>query len=200
MKNKVQKFGKFLSEMVMPNIGALIAFGFLAAMIMGPLAGFCIKKFDQLMDGHMPVGFEMLINNFSAGIIGMLLAILGYVVVGPVMSGILTVLAAGVNILVSHSLLPLVTIFIEPAKVLFLNNAINHGIFTPLATAQAAEAGKSIMYMLEPNPGPGLGVLLAYMFFCKDKKTKQSAPGAVIIHVLGGIRSSEIWQLFSGLT
>ena len=124
--------------MVMPNIGALIAFGFLAAMIMGPLAGFCIKKFDQLMDGHMPVGFEMLINNFSAGIIGMLLAILGYVVVGPVMSGILTVLAAGVNILVSHSLLPLVTIFIEPAKVLFLNNAINHGIFTPMATAPAA--------------------------------------------------------------
>ena len=253
MKNKVQKFGKFLSGMVMPNIGALIAFGFLAAlfidtgwipneklnsmvspmltylipiliastggkmvggdrgrvvgaiavigaimsdtsitmlmaaMIMGPLAGFCIKKFDQLMDGHMPAGFEMLINNFSAGIIGMLLAILGYAIVGPVMSGILTVLAAGVNILVSHSLLPLVAIFIEPAKVLFLNNAINHGIFTPLATAQAAEAGKSIMYMLEPNPGPGLGVLLAYMFFCKDKKTKQSAPGAVIIHVLGGI-------------
>lgn len=253
MKNKVQKFGKFLSGMVMPNIGALIAFGFLAAlfidtgwipneklnsmvspmltylipiliastggkmvggdrgrvvgaiavigaimsdtsitmlmaaMIMGPLAGFCIKKFDQLMDGHMPAGFEMLINNFSAGIIGMLLAILGYAIVGPVMSGILTVLAAGVNILLSHSLLPLVAIFIEPAKVLFLNNAINHGIFTPLATAQAAEAGKSIMYMLEPNPGPGLGVLLAYMFFCKDKKTKQSAPGAVIIHVLGGI-------------
>ena len=253
MKNKVQKFGKFLSGMVMPNIGALIAFGFLAAlfidtgwipneklnsmvspmltylipiliastggkmvggdrgrvvgaiavigaimsdtsitmlmaaMIMGPLAGFCIKKFDQLMDGHMPAGFEMLINNFSAGIIGMLLAILGYAVVGPVMSGILAVLAASVNILVSHSLLPLVAIFIEPAKVLFLNNAINHGIFTPLATAQAAEAGKSIMYMLEPNPGPGLGVLLAYMFFCKDKKTKQSAPGAVIIHVLGGI-------------
>ena len=253
MKNKVQKFGKFLSGMVMPNIGALIAFGFLAAlfidtgwipneklnsmvspmltylipiliastggkmvggdrgrvvgaiavigaimsdtsitmlmaaMVMGPLAGFCIKKFDQLMDGHMPAGFEMLINNFSAGIIGMLLAIVGYVVVGPVMSGILAVLAAGVNILVSHSLLPLVAIFIEPAKVLFLNNAINHGIFTPLATAQAAEVGKSIMYMLEPNPGPGLGVLLAYMFFCKDKKTKQSAPGAVIIHVLGGI-------------
>ena len=253
MKNKVQKFGKFLSGMVMPNIGALIAFGFLAAlfidtgwipneklnsmvspmltylipiliastggkmvggdrgrvvgaiavigaimsdtsitmlmaaMVMGPLAGFCIKKFDQLMDGHMPAGFEMLINNFSAGIIGMLLAILGYVVVGPVMSGILAVLAAGVNILVSHSLLPLVAIFIEPAKVLFLNNAINHGIFTPLATAQAAEVGKTIMYMLEPNPGPGLGVLLAYMFFCKDKKTKQSAPSAVIIHVLGGI-------------
>ena len=253
MKNKVQQFGKFLSGMVMPNIGALIAFGFLAAlfidtgwipneklnsmvspmltylipiliastggkmvggdrgrvvgaiavigaimsdtsitmlmaaMVIGPLGGFCIKKFDEAMDGHMPAGFEMLINNFSAGIIGMLLAILGYTVVGPVMSAILVVLAAGVNILVVHGLLPLVAIFIEPAKVLFLNNAINHGIFTPLATAQAAETGKSIMYMLEPNPGPGLGVLLAYMFFCKDMKTKQSAPGAIIIHVLGGI-------------
>lgn len=253
MKSSVQKFGKFLSAMVMPNIGALIAFGFLAAlfidtgwmpnegfnsmvgpmltylipvliastggrmiggdrgrvvgaiavigaimsntsitmlmaaMVIGPLAGFCIKKFDEAMDGHMPAGFEMLINNFSAGIIGMLLAMLGYVVIGPVMSGILSVLSAGVNALVQNELLPLVAIFIEPAKVLFLNNAINHGIFTPIATAQAAEAGKSIMYMLEPNPGPGLGVLLAYMFFCKDKATKDSAPGAVIIHLLGGI-------------
>ncbi len=97
------------------------------------------------------------------------------------------VMSAGVNTLVEHELLPLVAVFIEPAKVLFLNNAINHGIFTPIATAQAAEAGKSIMYMLEPNPGPGLGVLLAYMFFCKDKATKDSAPGAVIIHLLGGI-------------
>lgn len=253
MKNNVQRFGKFLSAMVMPNIGALIAFGFLAAlfidtgwipnkgfnsmvspmltylipvliastggkmiggdrgrvvgaiavigaimsnteitmlmaaMVMGPLAGFCIKKFDDAMDGHMPAGFEMLINNFSAGIIGMILAMLGYVLIGPIMSAILAVLSAGVNILVQNGLLPLVSIFIEPAKVLFLNNAINHGIFTPLATEQAAEFGKSIMYMLEPNPGPGLGVLLAYMFFCKDKVTKDSAPGAVIIHLLGGI-------------
>lgn len=253
MKNKVQRFGKFLSGMVMPNIGALIAFGFfaalfidtgwipnkdfssmvgpmltylipiliastggrmiggdrgrvvgaiavigpimsnteitmlMAAMVMGPLAGFCIKKFDEAMDGHMPAGFEMLINNFSAGIIGMILAMLGYVVIGPVMSGILAVLSAGVNVLVSHSMLPLVSIFIEPAKVLFLNNAINHGVFTPIATAQATETGKSIMYMLEANPGPGLGVLLAYMLFCKDKVTKDSAPGAVIIHLFGGI-------------
>ncbi|MEH2951724.1 PTS mannitol transporter subunit IICBA [Candidatus Merdisoma sp. JLR.KK011] len=253
MKNKVQRFGKFLSAMVMPNIGALIAFGFLAAlfidtgwipnkgfnsmvgpmltylipiliastggrmiggdrgrvvaaiavigailsnteitmlmaaMVMGPLSGLCVKKFDQLMEGRMPAGFEMLINNFSAGILGMLLAMLGYILIGPIMSGILAVLAAGVTFLVEHSLLPLAAVFIEPAKVLFLNNAINHGVFTPIATIQAADAGKSIMYMLEANPGPGLGVLLAYMFFCKDKTTKDSAPGAVIIHLLGGI-------------
>ena len=245
LKSRVQKFGKFLSAMVMPNIGALIAFGFLAAlfidtgwipnegfnsmvgpmltylipiliastggrvvgaiavigaimsntsitmlmaaMVMGPLAGFCVKKFDEAMDGRMPAGFEMLINNFSAGILGMLLAMAGYIVIGPAMSAILQVMSGGVNALVENELLPLVAVFIEPAKVLFLNNAINHGIFTPLATAQAAETGKSIMYMLEPNPGPGLGVLLAYMFFCKDKATKDSAPGAVIIHLLGGI-------------
>ena len=253
MKNRVQRFGKFLSAMIMPNIGALIAFGFLAAffngsgwiphegfatifsailvylipiliastggkliggergsivaaiavvgaimsdpdttmlmaaMIIGPLSGFCIKKFDKIMEGHMPAGFEMLINNFSVGIMGMLLAMLSYLIIGPFMNLILTILTAGVNVLVEHHMLPLIAVFIEPAKVLFLNNAINHGIFTPIATAQAAEAGKSIMYMLEANPGPGLGVLLAYMFFCEDQKTKQSAPGAVIIHLLGGI-------------
>ena len=121
------------------------------------------------------------------GILGMLLAILGYYVIGPFMTAILTMLTAGVDFLVAHSLLPLVSVFIEPAKVLFLNNAINHGIFSPIGASQAAETGRSIMYMLEANPGPGLGVLLAYCFFCKDDTTRQSAPGAVIIHLLGGI-------------
>lgn len=121
------------------------------------------------------------------GILGMLLAILGYYVIGPFMTAILTMLTAGVDFLVAHSLLPLVSVFIEPAKVLFLNNAINHGIFSPIGASQAAETGRSIMYMLDANPGPGLGILLAYCFFCKDDTTRQSAPGAVIIHLLGGI-------------
>ena len=139
------------------------------------------------MDGHMPAGFEMLINNFSVGIFGMIMAIIGYYAIGPIMSGILTVLSAGVTFLINHSLLPLVSVFLEPAKVLFLNNAINHGVFTPIGAEQVAEAGKSIMYMLETNPGPGLGVLLAYWFFSKDRTTKDSAPGAIIIHLFGGI-------------
>ncbi|MDO4617234.1 MAG: PTS mannitol transporter subunit IICBA [Lachnospiraceae bacterium] len=253
MKNGIQRFGKFLSAMVMPNIGAFIAWGFITAlfiasgwipnerlatlvspmlnyllplligytggklvggdrgavtgaiavvgvivgapdypmlmgaMVMGPLGGFVIKKFDQAMDGHMPAGFEMLINNFSVGIIGLILVIIGYYLIGPFMAAVLAVLTAGVNVLVNNNLLPFSAIFIEPAKVLFLNNAINHGIFTPIASVQAQEAGKSIMYMLETNPGPGLGVLLAYWAFSKDKATKSSAPGAVIIHFLGGI-------------
>ncbi len=135
----------------------------------------------------MPAGFEMLINNFSVGIFGMIMAIIGYYIIGPIMGVILSILTAGVEFLMSMSLLPLVAIFIEPAKVLFLNNAINHGIFTPIGTTQALETGKSIMYMLEANPGPGLGVLLAYWMFSKDKMTKDSAPGAIIIHFFGGI-------------
>lgn len=252
MKQALQRFGKFLSAMVMPNIGAFIAWGFItalfipdgwipneglasihpfmlnyllpaliaytggkmvggdrggvmgaiavmgcvagssqpmlmAAMVMGPLSGWLIKKFDQAMEGRMPAGFEMLINNFSIGIFGMVLAIIGYVGIGPLMEIITKGLTVGVDFLVDHALLPLAAILVEPAKVLFLNNAINHGVFTPIGLDQAAEAGKSIMYMIETNPGPGLGVLVAYWLCSKNKNTRDSAPGAIIIHFLGGI-------------
>ena len=110
----------------------------------------------------MPAGFEMLINNFSVGIFGMILAIIGYFAIGPFMSFLLTILASGVDVLVNAKLLPAIAVFLEPAKVLFLNNAINHGIFTPLGAQEVQDAGQSIMYMLETNPGPGLGVLIAY--------------------------------------
>lgn len=128
----------------------------------------------------------MLVNNFSAGIIGMLLAILAFLAIGPLVEGLSHILAAGVNIMVQNNLLPLTSIFVEPAKILFLNNAINHGIFSPLGIQQASEAGKSIFFLIEANPGPGMGVLVAYMFFGRGN-AKQSASGAAIIHFLGGI-------------
>jgi PTS system mannitol-specific IIC component len=159
----------------------------MGAMIVGPLSGWCIKKWDEWAKDHTPAGFEMLVDNFSAGIIGLLLALFSNVAIGPLMSAILIVLTAGTQVLMDHMLIPLLAIFIEPAKVLFLNNAINHGIFTPIGTTQVSEAGKSIMFMLEADPGPGLGVLLAYCFFSKDESARQSAPGAVIIHFFGGI-------------
>ena len=252
MKERIQSFGRFLSGMVMPNIGAFIAWGlltalfidsgwlpnaqlssivgpmltyvlpiliayqggkmvggnrgavmgaivaigvicgteytmFMGAMVAGPLGGWVIKKFDEAVEGKIPSGFEMLVNNFSVGILGLGLAIIGYYVIGPFMGGVLAVLNAGVQVLVSNNVLPLVSVFVEPAKVLFLNNAINHGIFTPLGAEEVATAGKSIFYMIETNPGAGTGVLLAYMLFAKDKVTKDSAPGALIIHLLGGI-------------
>ncbi|MCE9967303.1 PTS mannitol transporter subunit IICBA, partial [Lelliottia amnigena] len=130
--------------------------------------------------------FEMLVNNFSAGIIGMILAILAFLGIGPAVEVLSKVLAAGVNFMVVHDMLPLASIFVEPAKILFLNNAINHGIFSPLGIQQSHELGKSIFFLIEANPGPGMGVLLAYMFFGRGS-AKQSAGGAAIIHFLGGI-------------
>ena len=250
-KVKIQNFGRFLSNMVMPNIGAFIAWGFITAlfiptgwlpnetlaklvgpmityllplligytggklmggerggvvgaittmgvivgtdipmfmgaMMVGPLGGWAIKRFDKAMDGRVKSGFEMLVNNFSAGLIGMLLAILAFFVIGPFVKVLSGVLAGGVGFLVENHMLPLTSIFVEPAKILFLNNAINHGIFSPLGIQQATEHGSSIFFLIEANPGPGMGVLLAYMVFGRGA-AKQSAAGASIIHFFGGI-------------
>ncbi|WP_078408385.1 PTS mannitol-specific transporter subunit IIBC [Priestia abyssalis] len=251
VKVKIQRFGSYLSGMIMPNIGAFIAWGiitalfiptgwlpnedlaklvgpmityllpiligftggrivydlrggvvgatatmgvivgsdipmFLGAMIMGPLGGWAIKKFDKAIDGKVKSGFEMLVNNFSAGIIAGILTLLAYKGIGPVVLTLNKTLAAGVQAIVDANLLPLASVFIEPAKVLFLNNAINHGILSPIGIEQATNVGKSILFLLESNPGPGLGILLAYILFGKGM-AKQSASGAAIIHFLGGI-------------
>ncbi|MBE3578417.1 MAG: PTS mannitol transporter subunit IICB [Caldanaerobacter subterraneus] len=159
---------------------------FIGAMIMGPLGGYVIKKFDEAVEGKVPAGFEMLVNNFSAGILGGILAILAFLFVEPVMNAISLGLGAAAQWVTDKGLLPLIALFIEPGKVLFLNNAINHGILAPLGVAQVKEFGKSIFFLLETNPGPGLGVLLAYWLFGKGD-AKQSAPGAIIIQFFGGI-------------
>jgi mannitol PTS system EIICBA or EIICB component len=248
---RIQRFGSYLSGMIMPNIGAFIAWGiitalfiptgwlpnedlaqlvgpmityllplligytggkmiydgrggvvgatatmgvivgtdipmFLGAMIMGPLAGYLIKKVDEVIQPKVRQGFEMLVNNFSAGILAGILTLIAFWTIGPVVEGLNNVLAAGVEAIVNAGLLPLANIFIEPAKVLFLNNAINHGILSPLGAKEAADAGKSILFLLESNPGPGLGILLAFMVFGKGT-ARQTSPGAAIIHFFGGI-------------
>jgi PTS system mannitol-specific IIC component len=159
---------------------------FLGAMIMGPLGGWLIKQFDQAAMHRVPTGFEMLVSTFSAGILGAILAILAYLVIGPPVSVISSAAGDAVDFLVDNTLLPLTSIIVEPAKVLFLNNAINHGVLAPLGVAEAAEEGKSILFMIETNPGPGLGLLLAYWLF-GPRSLRPSAPGAIIIHFLGGI-------------
>lgn len=159
---------------------------FLGAMIMGPLGGWSIKKIDDLLEDHIPIGFEMLINNFSAGILAVILILIANVVVGPIVEAFANVLGAGVGFLVERNLIALAAIFIEPAKVLFLNNAINHGVLTPLGIQDVTEQGYSLMFLLETNPGPGLGLLIAYWVAGKGL-LKQSAPGAAIIHFFGGI-------------
>lgn len=262
LRVRVQKFGTFLSSMIMPNIGAIVGWGlitaffipvgwipnekiativgpgifyllpiliaytggkivhgvrggvvgalgvmgvilatqdelfigpdgnaapmFLGAMIMGPVTALVMKWFDGLWSGKIRPGFEMLVDNFSAGIVGAAMSILGMFLLAPVLRWVTTLLGNLVETLVDNGLLPLTSILIEPAKVLFLNNAINHGVLTPLGLQQVQEDGKSVLFLLEANPGPGLGLLLAYMFLGKGL-ARASAPGAAIIHFFGGI-------------
>jgi PTS system mannitol-specific IIC component len=159
---------------------------FLGAMIIGPLAAYLLKLLDGAIAGRVRAGFEMLVDNFSAGILGVIMAILGLLAIGPIVQTLADAAGSGVDVLVDNGLLPLVSIIVEPAKVLFLNNAINHGVLGPLGIAQALETGKSILFMIETNPGPGLGILLAYWFF-GPRALRPSAPGAIIIHFFGGI-------------
>jgi len=159
---------------------------FLGAMIIGPLAAYLIKLVDRSVEDRVPSGFEMLIDNFSAGIVGGAMAVLGLYGIGPIVRWMTEAAGNGVDFLVENNLLPLVSIVVEPAKVLFLNNAINHGVLSPLAVAEAKETGLSILFMIETNPGPGLGILLAYLFF-GPMALRPTAPGAIIIHFLGGI-------------
>src|SRR6266566_1590717 len=251
MQERVQRFGGNLAAMVIPNIGAFIAWGlitaffiptgwtpnetlaklvgpmityllplligytggklvyghrggvvgavvtagiivgssvpmFLGEMIVGPLGGFLIKMFDRATQDRIPSGFEMLTNNFSAGILGAILAVLGLVVVGPVLDTFSNALGNFVHALINAGLLPVADIPIEVGKVLFLNNAINHGVLAPLGVIDAAKNGRAIHFLLETNPGPGLGLLLAFAAFGKGA-AKLSAPGAIIIHFFGGI-------------
>lgn len=250
-KIKIQKFGRFLAGMVIPNISAFIAFGlitslfiktgwypneklallvlplvqtllplligytggklvsgergaivgvlatlglvvgakipmFMGAMVMGPLGGYLIKKFDAQIEGKVKSGFEMIVNNFSAGIIGGILMIFSFLVIGPIVQNVNIIISSIMQQFIKANLLPLSAILIEPAKVLFLNNAIDHGILGPLGIQQTVTQGKSILFLLVTNPGPGLGLLLAYWVYSKGT-IRDSIPGAIIIHFLGGI-------------
>ena len=251
LKTGLQNLGRSLSDMVMPNIGAFIAWGFImalfipngwmpneklaqlgdpmmkyllplligytagsmvqgvrggvtgaiatagvivgsdipmfiGAMIMGPLGGWCIKKFDSWTKGKVGEAFVVLVDNFSVGIIGFALALIAFLLIGGIVVWLTTILKVAVEWLIAKKLLPLVSVLMEPAKVMFLNNAINHGIFDVLGVEQVREMGSSIIFLIETNPGPGFGVLLACSVF-GDKMEKQSAPGAAVIHFLGGI-------------
>jgi mannitol PTS system EIICBA or EIICB component len=247
----VQKFGTFLSGMIMPNIAAFIAWGlitalfipkgwlpneqfaalvdptikfllpiligytggrmvhgqrgavvgavatigvivgsdvpmFLGAMIMGPLAAYVLKVIDGYIQERTKAGFEMLVDNFSAGIVGAAAAVLGAWGVAPIVRNVTNAAGDGVEWLINNHLLPFVSVVVEPAKVLFLNNAINHGVFGPLGVAEAARDGKSILFMIETNPGPGLGILLAYLLF-GPKSLRPTVPASILIQFFGGI-------------
>lgn len=170
-------------------IGAIAGSTYLAilgAMICGPIAGWCLKKWDEFLRPHIQQGFEMITNNLSVGIMGIFLTLATFYLLDPLVNVFNNVIASGVNFLIARDLLPLANVLIEPAKVLFLNNALNHGIFTPMGAAQVAHGGRSILFLLETNPGPGLGILAAFAMFGHGA-AKKSAPGAMLIEAIGGI-------------
>lgn len=248
---KIRKFGGYMSNMVMPNLGAFVGWGIIAAlfiptgwmpnenfnqlvspmlrfmlpmligytagynvygvrggvmglfssmgviigsdvpmfsgaMIMGPLGAWLIKKFDKNIGSKVKTGFEMFVNNLSLGIIGMILNLVGFVVIGPVFNAVVLFFSTGINWLLERKLLPLVAIFMCPGQVLFLNNAINHGILSPIGYQQAAELGKSIVFTIDSNCGPLLGTLCSIAIFGKGK-AKKSAPLAMFIAGIAGI-------------
>ncbi|NUR93491.1 MAG: PTS mannitol transporter subunit IICB [Nonomuraea sp.] len=251
VKAAIQRVGGYLAGMIMPNIGAFIAFGlitalfiptgwlpnpefaklvspiittllpiligytggrmvhgqrgavvgavatvglvvgatipmFLGAMLIGPLAAYVLKLVDGFTQDRTKAGFEMLVDNFTAGIVGGAMALLSFWGIGPIVKVITDVAGNAVEWLVHNNVLPAASVLIEPAKVLFLNNAVNHGVLGPLGVAEAARTGKSILFMLESNPGPGLGLLLAYLLF-GPMAMRPTTPAAINIHFLGGI-------------
>ena len=159
---------------------------FLGAMIVGPLGGLAIRTVDRQLESKIKAGFEMLVNNITAGVVGAACTVVAFFLVGPLIEALAGFLTSAVSFLIDNGLLPLTSIFVEPAKVVFLNNAINHGIFTPLGVQQSVETGHSAFFLIEANPGPGLGVLLAYMLLGRSDERKSGA-GATIIHFFGGI-------------
>jgi PTS system mannitol-specific IIC component len=184
----VATMGVIISPFALGLVDSAMGVGvsFLGAMIIGPVTALVLKYVDRLFSGRLKAGFEMLVDNFSAGIIGAIFAVVGIYVLGPIVTWITDALGVAVGALVSTGLLPLVSIVIEPAKVLFLNNALNHGVLTPIGAEQAAETGKSIMFMLESNPGPGLGILTAMLLF-GPIAVRPTVPAAMVVHFLGGI-------------
>jgi PTS system mannitol-specific IIC component len=171
------------------TMGVIVGSGipmFLGAMIVGPLTAYAMKYVDKIWAGKIAPGFEMLVDNFSAGILAFAVAIGAFFGIAPVVTGISNALETGVDFLIAHGLLPLASILIEPGKILFLNNAINHGVLTPLGIEQASKTGKSVLFLLEANPGPGVGILIAFALFGVGI-SKASAPGAILIQFIGGI-------------
>ena len=159
---------------------------FLGAMIMGPLGGWSMHKIDAIWDGKIKPGFEMLVNNFSAGIWGMILAIVGFFVLGPFVEQFSNGAGDGVDFLVDNHLLPLASIFVEPAKVLFLNNAHQPRRLHPAGHQRGGRDGQvdPVPDRGQPRPRPRPAARLHV--FGKGI-AKASAPGAAIIQFFGGI-------------
>lgn len=159
--------------------------GILGAMIAGPFAGFLWKYEQKFLEEKAGSSMQMLAKNLALGITGAVLAVFVYYLVTPVFYLVTEAFCRGVDLLVSCRMIALAGAIIEPAKVFFLNNIVNHAVLVPLGMEQVQEVGHSVLFLLETNPGPGLGLLLALGYMQKEKRTEYTA--AVIAQTIGGI-------------
>lgn len=181
--------------------------GLLSGMAAGPAAGFIWKYTWGFLEKKVPSSMQMLMRNLTAGVIGGGLAALGFYFLTPIFWAIERGIALFIHELLNRNLTGLLSLIIEPAKVFFLNNILNHGILVPLAMSELKTAESSVLFLLEANPGPGLGMLTALYFY--EKKEKYLS--ALVAHGAGGIHEvyfpfvlSDLWLLLplvvSGVT
>lgn len=156
------------------------------AMIMGTLAGKVYDFFENKVKEQFTIGYEMLIHNLLVGIIGGVCCLLGMIVITPLISSVSQMISQAILWLTEMKMLTLAHVLLEPLKVLFFNNIINHGILTPLGIEFAQQENSSILFLMEANPGPGIGVLLAILFQGR-RETKTNAGSALMIQAIGGI-------------
>lgn len=156
------------------------------AMALGPSAGWLIKHLDQMMKDKVRVGYEMITANVSVGVIGSLLFLVSYFLLAPLFEGISQVSYQVVDFFVRNNVFAGIHLILEPMKVFFFNNIINHGLLTPLGIEDAAVHGSSLLFLIETNPGPGMGVLIAYCWL-GAKTIRTNAATALVVQALGGI-------------
>jgi PTS system mannitol-specific IIC component len=161
----------------------------LPSMCVGPIIGYLIKKTDQWLERRTPPGYELLIYNGAAGLVGTLTAVVCYLYVGPLFARTMQMIYQEALLLAQSQLLPLISVIIEPSKLFFFNNVINHGILEPLGIQETKVNHKSIFFLLESNPGPGFGLLLAFYLKSKGQELaeRRNLKSSMFIQLFGGI-------------
>lgn len=169
----------------------------IGAMILGPFCGYLWRWGLELWTEKVMPGLEMLTRNLLVAGAATLLATLSYYFLAPAMMAVVKVFMTGINWLVERNLLCFVSAVIEPAKVFFLNNCINHGILLPLAVQQTEAVGSSIFYLLESNPGPGFGLLLA--LWLSRRKRRKEYGAYLFVEGIGGIHELYFPEVLANL-
>ena len=174
--------------------------GLIGALVLSPAAGFLWKQTEKKMERYVRGDFLMLVRNLSLGVLGGGMAAAGFCLIAPALQFAGAVAGRCVDTMVRNGLLVILAVVIEPAKVFFFNNIVNHAILVPLGASQVQKAGSSVLFLLESNPGPGLGILFALL--CTSEKKKNEYAAAILAQAAGGIHEvyfpyvlSNLWLL-----